>query len=314
MEIDLISDIVAASQLHTTLYFRAELSTPFCIQVPTQHSHIRFHLANKSTWIETDDGTGHFVSEGELLLVPHGSGHKICSEKNLNVTPLDDVMKDAVSDHVGHIKYGNGPDYFELVCGHFSYNESIVHPLISTLPEIVHINTKSDDFKWLPPMLATMLQQQNEAQPGHEQILARLSETIFIQILRHIVETQPNATQALQSLVDPKIGRVLKSIHHDPGKNWSLERLAEEAGMSRSSFADHFKTSLGITPMRYLTDWRMQKATALLRNPKLSISDVATAVGYRSQAAFSNTFRNYFDVSASDYRKTDGREFSSLWR
>lgn len=302
---DILADVLSASDINTSLYFRAELSPPFAIAVPEDKLHIRFHLAAQPTWIELPSGEGVFLTQGDLVLIPHGSAHLIASGKELNVVPLADVLDKADTSRVGHLSYGEGPEFFELVCGHFSFNQSLVHPIIATLPPLIHIEHDSrKGFSWLAPLLSMMHDELQQGQPGYEQILGRLSETLFVHILRSFLQKEALAPVALTRLLDPKLNKALEGIHKDPSFDWSLERLSELAGMSRSAFADHFRESFNVTPMRYVTEWRMQKASMLLKNDKLSISDIAKAVGYASDASFSHKFKGYYGTTAGAFRKS----------
>lgn len=301
---DVLADILSIMDLHASLYFRAELGSQFSIAVPEDKQYVRFHLAGPGrAWVGLPSGKGTYFAEGDLILIPHGSAHVLANEPNSPAKPLEDVLAQADTSHVGCIRYGDDAGAVELVCGHFGFNVSLAHPIVSTLPPLIHIKHEhGSDFKWLMPLLSTMQAESRERVPGYEEVLVRLSEVIFIHVLRTYMQHQPNSKIALTALADHQLGPVLEAIHKKPGFTWSVERLAEVAGLSRSVFAERFKLKLDMTPMHYLTTWRMQKARLLLRNNKLSINEVSKTVGYTSNSAFSRIYKEHYGVSPKAHR------------
>ena len=172
-------------------------------------------------------------------------------------------------------------------------------------PPLIHISPEDGQaFDWLAPLLRTMNSEAQNGLPGFQEVLQRLSEVVFIQILRAYMKDQPQSSVALTALSDPNLGSVLDAVHSNPSDDWSLERMAEVAGLSRSVFAERFKHKLSMTPGRYVTEWRMQKARALLQSDQLTIGDVRKAVGYASDAAFSRTFKEYFGTPPGLHRRS----------
>ena len=302
---DVLADILAVLDIQTNLYFRATFSTPFSVAVPADSRRIRFHLGCRGTsWIGLPSGEHTTYGLGDLILVPHGSAHVLADGPETPALPLEDVLKLAHSEHVGCIAYGGHGRQVELVCGHFGFNEEIVHPIVESLPSLIHIKSRGQqDHRWLDVVLRKMEEESRAGLPGHQETLRRLSEILFIQILRAFIEEIPQSTRFLTALVDPQLRRVLESIHASPSSDWTLERLAEVAGMSRTAFAEQFRTKLGVTPMKYVADWRLQKARALLGQSSLTVGEAARAVGYESEASFSRAFSQHFGKSPGAVRK-----------
>lgn len=302
---DVLADVLAVLDVQASLYFRATFSAPFSVAVPTDSRRIRFHLGCRGkSWIGLPSGENAIYGPGDLILVPHGSAHTLADGPNTPALPLEDVLKRARSESVGCITYGGDGRSVELVCGHFGFNEEIVHPLVESLPSLIHIKArKQHDYTWLDVVLRQMEEEGRAGLPGHQEALRRLSEILFIQVLRAFIEEGPESTRFLTALVDPQLRRALDAIHTDPASDWTLERLAEVAGLSRTLFADRFRTKLGVTPMRYVADWRLQKARALLGEPSLTVGDVARAVGYESEAAFNRAFSQQFGRTPGAVRK-----------
>jgi transcriptional regulator GlxA family with amidase domain len=134
----------------------------------------------------------------------------------------------------------------------------------------------------------------------------RLADILFIQCVRaHIAASSESCkTGWLRAIFDPKIGAALKAMHERVENQWTVESLAAAAGMSRSAFALRFKELLGETPLEYLTNWRMYKATGLLQEDDKKLFEVAKSVGYDSDAAFSKAFKRVLGVAPREYRRS----------
>jgi transcriptional regulator GlxA family with amidase domain len=138
---------------------------------------------------------------------------------------------------------------------------------------------------------------------GSDAAVTRLSEIVFIELLRAGIAEDPQLGTMLEALRDKQIGRALELIHANPARPWTVEHLAAEIGMSRSRFADRFSSLMGVGPMAYLADWRLQKALALLDDSRCSVQQVATQTGYQSPAAFTRAFAGKFGLPPTEYRR-----------
>ena len=135
-------------------------------------------------------------------------------------------------------------------------------------------------------------------------MLARMSEMLFVEALRRHIDSLPDGqTGWLAGMRDPAVGRALSLLHERPSEDWTLERLSEAAGLSRSSLHERFVHLLGEAPMQYLTQWRMQVASGMLRDTNAKLMEVAQDVGYESEAAFSRAFKRVAGVSPGAWRK-----------
>lgn len=304
---DVLADIVKSLELRSQLYFRAELTAPFAVQVPEDRKRIRFHLTGRGrSWIGLPTGESAVFETGDLVLVPHGSAHIIASESELagNAPLLDDVLTESPTQD-GVLSTGGGGAPTSMVCGHFEFDETVVHPLLASLPALLHLKAiEGASFSWVPTLLEAVEAEARMDAPANAEVAQRLSEILFIQVLRAALQ-QPHESIGLLGLVDdPRLGRALRSIHENPGEDWSLDTLAAKAGTSRSVFSELFKARIGVTPMRYLTDWRMRQARTLLENGTQSVSEIGRCVGYASEAAFNRAFRESIGDAPGRYRRT----------
>jgi AraC-like DNA-binding protein len=163
---------------------------------------------------------------------------------------------------------------------------------------------------WLEATLKFLAVESSSEVPGAQIIMARLTEVLFIQILRAHIAYEAKGSQnckskasLLRGLIDPQIGKALSLIHQQPHHAWTVANLAEQVGMSRTSFAMHFATVTGFAPFDYLRKWRMQKAGDMLRQGEDNLDEIAGRVGYESGAAFSKAFKREMGMPPGLYRR-----------
>jgi len=143
-----------------------------------------------------------------------------------------------------------------------------------------------------------------EKRAGGEGVLAKLSELMFIEVIRrYVADLPPEQAGWLAGLRDPFIGKALSLMHATPQRGWTIEILAKDVGLSRSVLAERFADLLGMPPMHYLAKWRMQIAAGLLSSGNANIASVAAEIGYASEAAFSRAFKKMVGVPPSDWRR-----------
>lgn len=302
---DLLDDILSTLELSSTLYFRAELTAPFSMSVPGEGQIIRFHIAiGGSCWIGLPNGDNTVFHSGDLIFVPHGSAYLLADSPDTATTPLAEIMKSHCFDGAGLLRYGGGGASATLICGYFDFAHPALHPIITSLPSLVHVESvRARQFVWVEQILAFMCEESRMQMESWRQIVRRLSEVIFIYVLREYMRIAPHKIGALAAITDPALGAALRAIHADPGQDWTIEKMAKMANTSRSVFAELFKANLGITPAKYLLMWRMQKASAMLERNRNNVAEVAERVGYASEAAFSRAFKEQFGVSPGQYRR-----------
>jgi len=205
------------------------------------------------------------------------------------------------------IHYGGGGAPTTLVSGWFRFGQMSIKPLRRLLPELILIKADQARTLALHATLQLLASEMSEPAPGAEVMVNRLADILFIQCVRaHIASGSENCkTGWLRAIFDPRIGAALKAMHEKVENPWTVETLAAAAGMSRSAFALRFKELLGETPLEYLTNWRMYKATGLLQQEDdMKLFDIARSVGYDSDAAFSKAFKRVLGVAPRKYRRS----------
>ena len=172
------------------------------------------------------------------------------------------------------------------------------------MPTLIRISAQQRTKRaWLDEVLALLIKQVFNEEPGALVAVTRLSEILFIETIRLAGEEKSELKRLLDGFADARIGRAIALIHREPSHPWTVEELAREVGMSRTRFADRFRALIGFGPVTYLIEWRLQRAAAALRTSHRSIGEIAYASGYANQAAFARTFKEKFGKSPKAFRK-----------
>ncbi len=306
---DLLSDILSNLELAGTLYFRTSFTSPWSIRVPAFEAVSRFHFAHKGRClIRVEPGRPPIrLEQGDLAIITRGAAHTLyCDPETENpATTLDRVVEQSGFTGEGTLVWGELGTHHEtqLVCGHFAFDPRARHLLLDALPAHLHIRNYGEAAgAWMENTLKVIGAEAGRAGLGGDLIALKLSEIIFAQALRAYLLEAGEAQPVMAGFADPQIARAL-AMHKDPARGWTLEELARIAGMSRTSFATRFGERMTVTPMAYLTRWRMQLARRRLAKSEAPIIEIAEGVGYGSEAAFSRVFRRHHDAAPATWRR-----------
>ena len=319
MSADVLSDVLSAVRLTGAVYFDFDLSSPWVAETPPAREIagivmpgaqrvIEYHvIARGACWGHAVGQEPFRMQEGDLFVLPQGDAHVLSSAPGMRGTP--DLSKFARRSTPLPLVYelgGGGPERARLVCGFLGCDERPFNPLLTALPPVIHLPAGGEGAtaEWLGMLLNIALKESGSARAGAENVLARLSELMFVEAIRRYIETLPPAqTGWLAGLRDPVVGQALAALHGEPREPWTVERLARLVGVSRSVLAERFTEMVGQPPMQYLALWRMQLASRLLRDGG-AVAAVASAVGYESEAAFSRAFKKLVGQAPATWRRT----------
>jgi AraC-like DNA-binding protein len=309
--LDLLSDILTHLKLKGTLYFRTSFTSPWSVQVPAYRNVARFHYAHQGRCLVRIDGHAVPVpvEQGDLIIIMRGASHTIYSSHDDEhpTAHLEQVIEQSGFNGRGTLIFGEfGASHeTQLICGHYALDEHASHPLIDALPSHIHIKNYGETCGgWLENTLRVIGAEAGRDNLGADIISLKLSEIVFTQVLRSYLESAGNKHPALAGYSDKRITRALDAIHDNPGHHWTLDKLAATAGMSRTSFSTTFTRYLSMSPLAYLTQWRMQLARQILLDTDDAIIDIAAKSGYQSEAAFSRVFKKHFQTAPATYRRT----------
>ena len=318
---DVLSDVMRTVRLNGAVFFDVRASEPVVAQTPHMSvvghhlmpgaSHvIPFHILLRGhCWVESIDSGDPPVEffEGDIVFYPHGHGHAFVSRVGDRL-PLDlDTYRrsDGQPMPIMMNLSGDGPSGLRFACGYFGCDAALFNPLLEALPSQVLARRPKEGNHIEVDLIHTAIVESEAQRAGSETILARLSELLFVRVLRRYIEQLPEHSAGwLAGLRDPNVSRALQLIHGQPSQEWTLEDLARESGMSRAIFADRFSRCVGETPMRYLAKWRMQLAANMLEQPGTAIESIAEKVGYRSEAAFNRAFKSIVGMPPGAWRRS----------
>lgn len=282
---DIISSLISAYPPRAHL--RANPTT--CGSMSTEGSDARrmtFHVvAPETLWLHTDGGDEPTVLHaGDLVVFARNALDSICDA--LLKGGCAAAPRRAVSKACGYFEFDNGDN-----------------PIVDALPDVLVVRRDVPEARRLARLIDVLVGEMEETRSGESAVLDKLSEALFVMLVRHALEHSPERRGFFAAIADPRLRRALAAIHAQPERNWHLETLAAEAGMSRSSFAVLFNELIGMPPMHYLAAWRMRRAVHLLRDRRHSVLAVATCLGYRSETAFRRAFERVIGCGPGEIRR-----------
>lgn len=308
--LDLLSDILTKLSVRGTLYFRTSLTTPWGIEVPSFENVARFHFAHRGNCLIEVAGHERPVAleQGDLLIIPHGASHKLyCApETRRAVLPLDTVIERSGYTGTGVLVYGGDEDDrdTQLICGHFSFDPNARHVLLDRLPPFIHLKNYGESAgKWMEATLRMIGDEAGGHRLGGDLIALKMSEAILAQAIRSFVESDESSKWGLNGFSDNNLARALEAFHKNPSASWTIDSLARCAGMSRTNFAVQFQKKMAMSPMQYVTAWRLEIAKQCLADPSNSVSEAAEQAGYASDSAFARVFKKEIGLSPAGFRQ-----------
>jgi AraC-like DNA-binding protein len=319
---DTLSDVLAAVHLSGSVFFEVTAKSPWVAEAPpaaqiapqvapgAQHA-IEYHVVTAgSCWISLVGNNASEpvkLTEGDIVVVPHGDPHVVSSAPGMRAEPNFDVYGKPGEDVAVPFRLqtgGDGPSESRLICGFFSCDVRPFNPLLDSLPRFMRVGRDSlASHSLLDEFIRFATTEMRNKRAGSQSVLNRLSELMFVEVIRlYMDQLEGGNTGWLAGLRDPLVGRALTLLHARPSRAWTLEQLASEAAASRSVLADRFNDLVGYPPIQYLTRWRMQIAARRLMDPTPRIASVAHEVGYESEAAFSRAFKKFVGQSPGQWR------------
>lgn len=313
---DALSETLRVVRLVGAIFIHARFTAPWCYRSPRADSAapllepgaervVIFHLITQGEcYVELEGQPPMLLNAGDVVLFPHGDSHLMTSKLGLEPargTRLDKVL----SRRPRYLAYGGGGATTRLVCGYLACDARLAQMLLAGLPPIVRVNVRgSNAGVWLEASVRYALEEARSPRPGGEGVLAKLSEVLFIEVLRlYMNEKGAGHTGWLAGVGDRIVGAALNSLHKRPAHAWTLEELARAAGTSRSVLAERFQELVGSSPMQYLTQWRMLLAANLLSRSNAPLARIAEDVGYKTDTAFSRAFRREFGAPPAAWRR-----------
>jgi len=312
---DVLEDALKSLRISGSILLRERYASPWAVDVPDSGSLatllqtdksvqvVAFHLVEFGhCLIKPTKGESHHLKAGEMLVCFGGEAHQLSQGEAINVQSIETLL--AGRQNHQRPDSSQATEQTALLCGAFQLAHTEFNPLFSALPPLMHVNlARAGAFNNLAGVSGLMAEEIDRRTLGSGYVIERLLEVLCAEAVRSYVEnlTQEEASW-FRGITDPKVGKALAIIHHRPGDDWSVHRLAEQVSMSPSRFAARFSESVGDTPMAYLTKWRINLACRELTSNKYSVNQVAESVGYESPAAFSRAFKKHMGETPVAWR------------
>lgn len=339
---DVLSDVLSALRLRGAVFYAVSATSPWVAEAPaasvlaphvmpgSEHV-IEYHVVTSGSCFASLVGEPAVrLDAGDIVVFPHGDAHVMSSDEGMRgPIDVDQHARAALARLPVRVDLGGGTgrDPVAVVCGFLACDPRPFNPLLDALPRLLHlkrgVGTHGD---MLDHFVNFALTESRNPRPGGDVVLARLSELMFVEVVRDYVAARatgesippsPNVERAgtdhdaidpsahagwLSGLRDDVVGRALAALHAKPAHPWTIEELAREVGASRSALAERFHAFVKVPPMLYLTRWRMQLATAHLAG-SATLATIAAEIGYGSEAAFSRAFKKVVGVAPNAWRE-----------
>jgi AraC-like DNA-binding protein len=320
MAADALSDVLRTVRLTGAVFFELAATEPWVAEsaprdiilpkvLPDADHLIAYHVVTMGRCFGSLVGGPPIALEaGEVIVFTHGDPHVMASSPGMRAeTPTRGALDAATAGELPFtLSYGaDGAPSAKLVCGYLACDARPFNPLLENLPRVIKAGApRAGDASWLGQFIRLAVMESAQRRTGSESVLAKLSELMFIEVVRqHLESLPPEQAGWLAGLRDPFVGKALSLMHAKAAHDWTIEDLATQVGQSRSLFAKRFTDLLGMPPMHYLAQWRMQIASERLGSGNANVATVAAEIGYESEAAFSRAFKKMMGVPPSDWRR-----------
>ena len=314
---DALSEVFAAVRFSGGVFLDAEFTAPWCVasQVgPEEFSAqgrmpahlIAYHYIVSGKLFVCVTGTPPLhVGAGEIVLLSRNDSHVLSSDPKLRPEVIDGLVQEPTEQSPARLRCGGGGEPARIVCGYIGC-EVPDNPLLSTLPPVLKLGVRDGTGgAWIESSFRRAAEEFAHGGIGSAAVLGKLAELLFVDVVRRYLATLPEGqTGWLAGLRDRMVGRALALLHTRFAHPWTTEELARSVGLSRSAFAERFTALIGMPPMHYLTNWRLQLAAVRLRESAISTAQLANDVGYESDAAFNRAFKRAFGVTPATWRKS----------
>lgn len=328
MNHDPLSDVLQSVHLRGAIYYYVNLGDDWAAETPgapalanalmpgAEHV-IAYHLFVKGAgWAATDGVPPRRLAAGDIVMFPRGDPHVLSSAPGLHAQPDASDWRLVTRDDpkpivVGYVNGVLRPVAEQpareantiVVCGFIGCDLRPFNPLIAALPRLLYL-AAHDVGAWVAPVLDQAVAESRRHRPGSAVALERISEMVFVDAARRYFDAQPDGASGwLAALRDRHVGRAIALMHERPAEPWTIDELGRRVGLSRSALHERFADLLGLPPMQYLANWRMQRGARLLRESNANVATIAQEVGYESEAAFARAFKRMVGQPPAAWRR-----------
>jgi AraC-like DNA-binding protein len=263
---------------------------------------ILFHVvASGRCWVSTPDEERTWASAGEVIVVPYGDVFTMGGVEAVEPVSIMSVVAPPPWTEMPVVRHGGGGPRTDIVCGCLYSEDPLFDPALKAFPPAFVVRPPAGPARcWFDASIEYAL---DDSTTGGRIRTTKLPELLLVEVLRLHLANAPASGQGWFAAVrDPMLAPAMMAVHGAPERKWTVDDLAAEAAVSRSSLHDRFREVLGLSPMRYVSEWRMRVAQELLRTTEVTVAVIARRVGYDSEEAFSRAFKRTHGQSPSLWR------------
>lgn len=297
---DILADILRVGELGSRIICRPELPDPWGL-IFTPQNKAYFHIIKKGSCFFYPGGQKSPITlhQGDVLFVPKVNNYRLTSSKDVKGKNYIEEIK-----RINKLLKKDGDKTTRMICGSYELNSNMSLPFFSLLPSYIHLTSEDiNRFPELGQVVQMLTREDSTARLGGDLIIARVIDILLIQIIRFWLENCATESVGwLMATLHAEIGRVLSIIHERPEEKWTIDSLAKEAAVSRTKLFNAFTKAVGMSPIQYLTNWRIDLSKQLLGASDLSIFEIANSVGYESESSFGRIFKKIEKVSPGKFR------------
>ncbi|MFZ1909765.1 MAG: AraC family transcriptional regulator, partial [Burkholderiales bacterium] len=314
--VDVLSDLLRVVRLSGASLFRAEFREPWCVQTAgaahlarvmglVSRCVVPFHVVmdGRCRIVLGDERAD--LEAGDVVIITHGESHTLGGGDALAPLPLRGILPPPPWTGLPDVSHGGSGPAMHLFCGFLHCDAVAFGPLLASLPQLLVVRAYREGASvWLRSTVELIVREVRQERPGARLMLERLNEVVFVESLReYMANNELSGSGWLAGVKDRHVGRALELMHADPARSWTVPELARAAGISRSVLTERFGRLVGQAPIEYLKVWRLHLASAMLHDGERKLREVAEAVGYESEAAFSKAFRRIFGAPPGSWRR-----------
>lgn len=314
--LDVLSDVLRVFHTTGAALLRGEFAEPWAVDMPhgndvaaVLHTKmtkvVMFHIvAEGGCWVDIEGEPRVWLGRGDMIGFPLGHQHIMGAGEGASAVRLGSLLPPPPWMDMPLVKLGTDGPLTQMICIYLHCDKLLFNPILPDLPVQIVVRPQNETGTWIDATLRFIVAESMAARHGSSDVIARLTELLFIEILRQHITTASNGTGWLAALGDRHVAKALQALHANPKHRWTVAELSRHVGMSRSALVARFHRFLAQAPMSYLANWRFQLATRSLQSSDKSIANVAAEIGYESEDAFSRAFRRHAGVSPGAWRRT----------
>ena len=291
-------------KLNGAFYCKSDLAGDWGISLPSMPDTSMFHIVTAGSCVIEHGDQQIELNAGDFVFLSKGDGHILRSKPEAPAEDLFSYPVTKISDCYETLEIGQEGNKTTMLCGVVQLEHPSASFIIDSMPSIIHLQcSKSSLSSWMSQTVHLIATEAERADIGGETVLTRLADVLVIQALRHWITNDAKAEKGwLYALKDQRIGKSLSLIHSNPGASWTIESLGKEIGMSRTAFANKFKSLVGEPMLQYLTNWRMNLAAMKIKDGEKVTLDFIEELGYKSESSFRRTFKKVMGINVGEVK------------